>query len=195
LFTKEYDRTEYDRTAPQWADGETFGARTPAYHVVVDHPADVVSPPHCLACGSGHDVLIRRTATRSAAPGVHFFTWVGRPLRLPLCARCDSRLRRRLELPLLVWFFALPTAVGIMALAFARGALPLPGLVLTSLIAIPVALIRYWQNRQPPPFEVTDCDDRIDFAWTDRGRATAFAELNNTEVAPGCRMSIDWSGE
>jgi hypothetical protein len=173
-----------DPTAPPGADRAAFGAQTPTYHVVVDDPCDAVLPRHCLACGCGHDVLIRRVTTRHAAPGVHFFTWAGRPLRLPLCESCDSRLRRRLELPLLVWFFALPVAVGFLGWAFARGMLPVPGIVLTSLIAIPVCLVRVWLNRQPPPFEVTDYKAQIGFAWTDRGRAAEFAELNGTDLVP-----------
>ncbi len=177
---------EYERRAPEWTYDDPLGAGTPTYHVALGHPSDVVSPRCCLACGRGDDVLIRRVATRSAAPGVHFFTWAGRPLRLPMCGPCDLRLRRHLELPLLIWFFALPAAVGIMGWALARGALPMPGLVLTSLIAIPVCVVRCWLNRQPPVFEVTDYGDCIDFAWTDHGRAVEFAELNHSEMVRCC---------
>ncbi len=190
MFTREHDRASQPRT-----DGEAFGAETPTYHVVVDDPSDAVLPPHCLACGCAHDLVIHRVATRAAAPGVHFFTWAGRPLRLPLCEPCDSRLRRRLELPLLVWFFALPTAVGILGCVFARGVLPWPGVVLTWLIAIPVCLVRLWQNRRPPPFEVTDYQDCVGFAWTDRCRAVEFAELNGTEAVPDCHAQSEWSRE
>ena len=189
MFTKEHDRSQ------PWADGDTFGAETPTYHVVVDNPSDVVLPRHCLACGSREALLIRRMETRAPSPGVHFFTWAGRPLRVPLCQPCNSRLRRRLELPLLVWFLALPMAVGILGWAFARGVLPVPGVVLTSLIAIPVCLVRYWQNRQPSPFEVTDCEDRLDFAWADHDRALEFAELNGTEVVASCVVPAEWSRE
>ena len=190
MFTK-----EYDGTAPEWTECETFGARTQTYHVVVEHPSDAVLPPRCLACGGGHDVRIHRVATQAAAPGVHFFTWAGRAMRLPLCEPCDSRLRRRQELPLLVWFFALPAAVGILGWAFARGVLPWPGVVLTSLIAIPVCVVRIWQNRQPPPFAVTDYEDHIGFAWSDRGRAVEFAELNGTEAVPDCHAQTEWRRE
>jgi hypothetical protein len=190
LFTK-----RYQRTAPLWAECDAFGAEISTYHVVIEQPSDAILPRHCLACGGGQDLLIRRVTTRSAAPGVHFFTWAGRPLRLPLCPRCDSRLRRRLELLLLVWFFALPAAVGFLGWGLARGISPVPGVVLTSLIAIPVCLVRYWQNRRPPPFEVTDYEDRVDFAWVDPGRAVEFAELNGTDVVPCSHEQMHWSRE
>jgi hypothetical protein len=165
------------------------------YHVVVNGPGGLVMPAGCTACGCRDEVLVRRVNTMAPKPGVHFFTWAGRPLRLPLCAPCDSRLRRRLEIPLVVWFFALPAAVGILAWACGGGLLPFPGVALTALVAIPVWLVRRWQNRLPQPFEIIDFRNQIDFAWVDSGLAARFAELNGADVVTTCVPKSEWVGE
>lgn len=155
-----------------------------SYHVVVEsqHAYDLVWPEECLSCGSTDEVLRRRVETKAAQPGVHFITWTGRALRLPLCEQCGTRLRNRLEVPLLVWFCTLPVAVGLLGFAFGGRLLPFPGVVLTALVAIPIWLVRRWQSLEPLPFDVTDYNVQIDFAWSDRDRAAEFAELNGKEV-------------
>jgi hypothetical protein len=152
-------------------------------HVLIAsaHVHELLWHDHCLSCGSTDSVLRRRVETRASQPGVHFVTWTGRSLRLPLCLACGARIRNRLEAPLLVWFLALPVAVGLVAFAFG-GLLPFPGVVLTGLIAVPIWLVRRWQNFWPLEFEVTDYKNHIDFEWTDYDRAAKFAALNGAEV-------------
>jgi hypothetical protein len=178
-----------------WADSDSFDPPTHRYHVVVDGPGGLALPAGCTACGCHDEVLVRRVNTLDPQPGVHFFTWAGQSLRLPLCSPCDSRLRRRLELPLLVWFFALPAAVGLLAWACGGGLLPFPGVALTALLAIPVWFVRRWQNRQPPSFEITDYRNQLDFAWADFSLAGEFAEVNEVDVVETCVAQSDWIRE
>ena len=144
-----------------WSSEADFGS----YHVVIDsrEACHLVWPKTCLSCGSTEAVLSRRVETKAPRPGVHFMTWTGRSLRLPLCEECGTRLRNRLELPLLAWFFALPLAVGLLAFACGGRLAPFPGVILTALIAIPVWFVRCWQNRRPPIFDVTDFEDELQF--------------------------------
>jgi hypothetical protein len=190
LFTE-----EGDLEARAWADSDALDQPTHIYHVVVDRPSGLALPAGCTACGCRDEVFVRRVNTMAPQPGIHFFTWAGRPLRLPLCRRCDSRLRRRLEVPLVVWFFALPAAVGLLAWACGGGLLPFPGVALSALIAIPVWLVRRWQNRQPQSFEITDYRNQIDFAWADSRLAAQFAELNDSHVVPTCVAESEWIRE
>jgi hypothetical protein len=93
------------------------------------------------------------------------------------------------------WFFALPAAVGSLAWACGGGLLPFPGVALTALIAIPVWLVRRWQNRQPQTFEIIDYRNQIDFAWADSRLAMRFAELNDADVVTTCMSQTEWVGE
>ncbi|HEY2252126.1 MAG TPA: hypothetical protein VGH74_13730, partial [Planctomycetaceae bacterium] len=70
-----------------------------------------------------------------------------------------------MEIPLAIWCVGLVAAVGLLGFAFGGRLLPFAGVVLTSMIAIPIWIVRRWQSRRPLPFDVTDYEDQIDFAW------------------------------
>jgi hypothetical protein len=144
-------------------------------------------PDQCLGCGFDHPEATYDIVTKRRGPAWRIMHWVispGGKIRVPLCNRCEARIRKRRTISAIAWK---GIVYGLMALAYY--AFGVPGLFFLRFLqasivlgAINILLIFWmrWEDKHPIPFDVSDYGSRMEFEFTNEQLAQQFSALNDT---------------
>jgi hypothetical protein len=160
-------------------------------------------PDRCLGCGFDHPDATYEIVSKRRGPAWRILHWAlshGAKIRVPLCGRCESRLRKRRIVSAIAFRGILYGTFLPLVLVFG-----VPGQVIQRCLLVVIALggvhillplwIR-WEDRHPISFDAADFGKRMEFEFTNEQLAHQFSALNDTEQeAVAFRESFDYDAQ